>query len=76
MPRKSLVQKGEKCKVGKLSKERLSVLFCCSATGEKLRPLVIDNAALPCVPREQYTPNVCQLTGVPAKKGMDDPGHI
>jgi hypothetical protein len=28
MPRKSLVQKGEKCKGGKLSKERLSVLFC------------------------------------------------
>jgi hypothetical protein len=28
MPRKSLVQKGEKCKGGTLSKERLSVLFC------------------------------------------------
>jgi hypothetical protein len=28
MPRKSLVQKGEKCKGGKLCKERLSVLFC------------------------------------------------
>jgi hypothetical protein len=28
MPRKILVQKGEKCKGGKLSKERLSVLFC------------------------------------------------
>jgi hypothetical protein len=27
MPRKRLVQKGEKCKDGKLSKERLSVFF-------------------------------------------------
>jgi hypothetical protein len=42
MPRKSLIQKGEKCKGGKISKERLSVLFCCSATGEKLKPLVIS----------------------------------
>jgi hypothetical protein len=33
MPRKSLIQKGEKCKGRKLSKERLSVLFCCSASG-------------------------------------------
>jgi hypothetical protein len=28
MPRKSLVQKGEKSKGGKFSKEGLSVLFC------------------------------------------------
>jgi hypothetical protein len=47
MPRKSLIQKGEKCKCGKLSRERLSVLFCCSATSEKLKPLVIFNAARP-----------------------------
>jgi hypothetical protein len=47
MPRKSLIQKGEKCKGGKLFKERLSVLFRCSATGEKLKPLVIGNAARP-----------------------------
>jgi hypothetical protein len=34
IPRKSLIQKGEKCKGGKLSKERLNVPFRCSATGE------------------------------------------
>jgi uncharacterized protein YeeX (DUF496 family) len=53
MPRKSLIQKGEKCKGGKLSKERLNVLFCCSATGEKLEPLVIGNVARPRVFKEQ-----------------------
>jgi hypothetical protein len=52
MPRKNLVQKGKKCKGGRLSKERLSVFFCCSATGEKLKPLVTGNAARPRVLRE------------------------
>lgn len=47
IPRKSYVQKGDPCKGGKLAKERLSVLFCCSATGEKLKPLIIGNAACP-----------------------------
>jgi hypothetical protein len=54
MPRKSLIQKGEKCKVGKLSEERVSVLFFCSATGENLKPLVTGNAARPQVFKEQY----------------------
>jgi hypothetical protein len=53
MPRKSLIQKGEKCKGGKLSKERSSVLFCCSVNGEKLKPLVIGNAACPPVFKQQ-----------------------
>jgi hypothetical protein len=52
MPRKSLIQKGEKCKGGQLSKERLSVLFCCNATGEKLIALAIGNAARPCAFKE------------------------
>lgn len=39
--KQSYDQKGEYCK------ERLSVLFCCSATGEKLRPLVIGNTRYP-----------------------------
>jgi hypothetical protein len=55
MPRKSLIKKGEKCKGGKLSKERLSFLSRCSATGEKLEPLVIGNAARPRVFKEQCT---------------------
>jgi hypothetical protein len=55
MPRKSLIQKGEKCKGGKLSKERLSVLLCCSTTGEKLKPLVISNADCPHAFKEQWT---------------------
>ena len=53
MPRKGLIQKGENCKGGKLSKERLCVLFCCSATGENLKPLVVSNSAHPCAFKEQ-----------------------
>jgi hypothetical protein len=34
MPRKSLIQKGEKGKSGKISKKRLSVIFCSNATGK------------------------------------------
>ena len=45
LPRKSVVFKGESCEGGKFAKERLSIMLCCSATGEKLKPLVIGNAA-------------------------------
>ena len=40
-----MVFKGESCKGGKFAKDRLSIMLCCSATGEKLKPLVIGNAA-------------------------------
>jgi transcriptional regulator with XRE-family HTH domain len=49
LPRKSMVYKGESCKGGKLAKERLSIMLCCSATGEKLKPLTIGNAPRPIV---------------------------
>ncbi|XP_056639306.1 tigger transposable element-derived protein 6-like [Diorhabda sublineata] len=42
--RKFYVKKNDSCKGSKLSKERLSDLFCCSSTGEKLKPLVIGNS--------------------------------
>ena len=54
-PRKSLIQKGEKCKDMKLSMERLSVFWCCSATNEKLKSLVISNAVYPLEFQEQET---------------------
>ena len=38
---------GESCKVGKFAKERLSIMLCCTATGVKLKPLIICNAARP-----------------------------
>jgi len=41
MPNKSLTVKKEECKGGKKSKERVTVLFCVSSVGEKLKPLVI-----------------------------------
>ena len=47
LPRKSMVFKGESCKDGKFAKERLSIMLCCSATREKLKPLIIDNATRP-----------------------------
>ncbi|CAI6354755.1 unnamed protein product [Macrosiphum euphorbiae] len=48
MPDKSLVFKREKCRGGKLSKERLSVLACTNATGsQKLRLLVIGKSKAP-----------------------------
>jgi len=34
MPDKTLAQKGDAVKGGKLVKERLTVLICCSASGE------------------------------------------
>ena len=42
-----MIFKGESCKGGKFAKERLSIMLCCSATGEKLKLLVIGNGARP-----------------------------
>lgn len=47
LPTRTLVKMGESCKGGKKAKERITVLFCCSATGEKIKPMVIGNAARP-----------------------------
>lgn len=41
LPNKTLVEKGKQCRGGKMAKERLSLAFCCSAVGEKFKPLVI-----------------------------------
>jgi hypothetical protein len=62
-PEKNLVQEGDKCKAGKLSKERLSVLLCCSATGKKLKP----GGHWSCC-RTTYTLNISLLRGAPTKK--------
>jgi hypothetical protein len=47
LPTRSLVEKGETCKGRKKLKERITVLLCCNARGEKLEPVVTGNAALP-----------------------------
>ena len=44
---RSLVAKGDECEGGKLSKDRLTVLLCGSASGEKLMPLVIGRSTNP-----------------------------
>jgi hypothetical protein len=47
LPDTTLAAKGDLCKGGKFSKERLTVLLCSSAVGEKLKPLVIGKALKP-----------------------------
>jgi len=47
VPNRSLVLQGEKCKVGKLAKERLTIALLCSTTGEKFKPLVIGKLQMP-----------------------------
>jgi hypothetical protein len=44
---KTLAQKGDMCKCGKLAKERLTVLPTVSATGQKEMPLVVGMAKMP-----------------------------
>ncbi len=41
---RNLVLQGEKCKVGKLAKERFTIALFYSATGEKFKPLVIGKS--------------------------------
>jgi len=47
LPDRSLSSKSDACKGGKLAKERLTVMLACSATGEKLKPLVIGKSSKP-----------------------------
>lgn len=47
IPDKTFATKGSECKGGKLAKERLTVMLCCSMTGEKLKPFVIGKALNP-----------------------------
>ena len=55
LPDKSLSEKAKKCKGGKKSKERLTVALIASATGEKMKPIVIGKYANPrCLNFEEY----------------------
>ena len=47
LPSKSMVVKGQDYAGVKTSKDRITVLLCASATGEKLKPLVIGRSAKP-----------------------------
>ncbi|KAL4141921.1 hypothetical protein QTP88_004468 [Uroleucon formosanum] len=47
IPSKTLKLKGEQCKDGKLSKERITVLLCGNMAGELEKPLVMGKAAMP-----------------------------
>lgn len=47
LPNRTLAIKGDKCKSGKQSKVRISILLAASATGEKLKPFVIGKSLKP-----------------------------
>ncbi|XP_045467026.1 tigger transposable element-derived protein 6-like [Harmonia axyridis] len=47
LPDKTMALKKEKCVGGKMSKERLTILFCANMTGQKEKLLVIGKAACP-----------------------------
>lgn len=58
LPDKSLALRGEKCVGGKFSKERITVLLACSASGEKLKPFVIRKSLNP---RAFRAAHICPL---------------
>lgn len=47
LPDRTLATKKEDCNGGGLSKERFTVIFACSMTGEKVKPVVIGKTAKP-----------------------------
>ena len=47
LPARSMVAKSDTCKGGEVSKDRITVLLAVSATGEKLKTLVIGRAKKP-----------------------------
>ena len=47
IPSKSLTTQKENCKGGKLAKDRVTLLFCCNAAGEKETPLMIGKSQRP-----------------------------
>jgi hypothetical protein len=47
MPDNSLVLKGSQCVGGKKAKERITVLLCVNAAGEKEQPLIINKSLRP-----------------------------
>ena len=57
LPNKSMTVKGQTNRGGKNSKERLSVLLCCSATGEKIKPFIIGKSQHPRCFRGKIIPN-------------------
>ncbi|KAH8010001.1 hypothetical protein HPB51_024351 [Rhipicephalus microplus] len=59
-PEKSLCLKGEACRGGKKSKERITVLLCCNVDGsEKLKLTVVGKFQKPrCFKRESHLPYV------------------
>ena len=64
-----MVFKGESCKCDKFAKERLSNMLCCSATGDKLKPPIIGNAARPrAFKQKNVTPDNLPVTWKHNKK--------
>ena len=47
LPDKTLSVKGQDCKGGKRSKERITVVMCCNMDGQFMKPLVLGKSAKP-----------------------------
>lgn len=58
LPNKSMTVKGQTNRGGKNSKERITVLLCCSATGEKMKPFIIGKSQHPRCFRGKTIPNM------------------
>ena len=56
LPDRTPAAKGEDCSGTKTSKERITVMLCCSTTGEKVKPLVIGKARQPRCFKKVKTP--------------------
>ena len=63
-----MVFKGESCKGGKFAKERLSIMLCCSASGEKVKPLIGSAARPRAVKQNGVTPDSLPVTWKHKKK--------
>ena len=68
LPTRSMVAKGDKCKGGKSSKERMTVLLCCSAADESCFPLSSDVARSPDASVAILAPSLSPI------KLIDEPG--
>ncbi|XP_013775709.1 tigger transposable element-derived protein 6-like [Limulus polyphemus] len=75
LPTRSQVIRGDKCHGGKYSKERKTVLLGCSATGEKLAPLVIGRAANPRCFRGYSTSSCLAACHLPSQQTCLDDIH-
>ncbi|GBN04905.1 hypothetical protein AVEN_221375-1 [Araneus ventricosus] len=70
LPNKSMIQKSEEARGGKIPKERLTISFCVSAAGEKEALGHLEMSKTQVFQRERFKPSWCVM--VREQKSMDD----